>query len=110
MKVHLIKKLTIKKYTLKHANARKGFKIWLDILKTASWEIPEDILNTYVNADILGGGSKRVVFDVGGNKFRLICSYYFGTKEVGLFIKWIGTHAEYTKLCDNEDQYTISNY
>jgi mRNA interferase HigB len=40
----------------------------------------------------------------------MICKFAFGNSQVHLFICWIGTHAEYTKLCNAQTQYTISNY
>ena len=110
MKVHLIKKTTVDQYMLSNAGSRNGFIIWLRILKGADWLNTNDILKSFTNADILGGGTNRVVFDIGGNKYRCICDYSFGGEFVHLFIKWIGTHAEYTKLCDKVKQYTISIY
>ena len=65
---------------------------------------------TYRSTDFLGNGSSRVVFDIGGNKYRMICKYAFGDKLVHLFICWIGTHAEYDKLCNKEEQYIVSIY
>ena len=66
--------------------------------------------NTFPATDALGAGSNRVVFDVGGNHYRLICRYHFGKNDVCLFICWLGTHAEYTKLCADNRQYTVFNY
>ena len=60
--------------------------------------------------DILGSGSNRVVFNIGGNNYRMICRYQFGISKVHLFVKWIGTHAEYTKLCNDGKQYDINGY
>lgn len=59
---------------------------------------------------ILGWNSNRVVFNIGGNNYRMICKYAFGEKQVHLFICWIGTNTEYDELCDNNEQYTITNY
>lgn len=59
---------------------------------------------------MLGNGTSRVVFDIGGNHYRLIASYAFGERQVHLFVCWIGTHAEYTKLCAKNQQYTINLY
>jgi len=42
--------------------------------------------------------------------FRSDTKYYFGTKNVHISIKWIGTHAEYDKICKAEKQYTINKY
>ena len=110
MKVHLIKKKTIYHYLKSNSNASQGFEIWLRILNIADWDEPKDILNSFISADILGKGTNRVIFDIGGNKYRCICAYSFGENFVHLFVKWIGTHAEYTKLCKSNQQYTISIY
>ena len=74
------------------------------------WETPQDIVATFNSADILGKSSNRVVFNIGGNKYRIICRYYFGRQKVHLFVKWIGTHADYTKLCNNEEQYSMDSF
>ncbi|OJV21297.1 MAG: hypothetical protein BGO21_10545 [Dyadobacter sp. 50-39] len=110
MKIHLIKEQTIDNFINEHARSKSSFKNWLAHLKTASWKSPEEILETYPSADILGNGSERVVFDVGGNNFRMICKYFFGPNRVHLSICWIGTHAEYTHLCKRGQQYSIYIY
>jgi mRNA interferase HigB len=110
MKVHLIRKETIESYVAGNARSKPSFAIWLTAIKYADWSAPSDIKLTFGAADLLGNGSSRVVFDIGGNNYRMICKYAFGDKQVHLFICWIGTHAEYDKLCNNEEQYTITNY
>ena len=110
MKVHLIKKQTIEDYTKKQARSKVSFGIWLEKLKGADWNDPEDIKKTFGSADPLGDGHDRVVFNIGGNNYRLICKYLFGSKVVHLFVCWIGTHAEYDKLCDKNEQYTVNDY
>lgn len=110
MNVHLIKKQTIENYIKKNARSRVSFEIWISILKRADWNEPNEIISTFSSADIIGRSSKRVVFNIGGNNYRLICRYHFGLSKVHLFVKWIGTHAEYTKLCNEGKQYDISVY
>ncbi|MBT1699623.1 type II toxin-antitoxin system HigB family toxin [Fulvivirgaceae bacterium PWU4] len=110
MKVHLIRKETIESFVEANARSKPSFAIWLTAVKYADWNAPSDIKQTFGSADLIGGGSKRVVFDVGGNNYRMICKYAFGEKQVHLFICWIGTHTEYDALCDNNEQYTITNY
>ncbi|HEY8919227.1 MAG TPA: type II toxin-antitoxin system HigB family toxin [Chitinophaga sp.] len=110
MKVHLIKLQTIEKYVGRHASSRSSFELWIVTVKGATWNIPEDILNTFGTADLLGNGSQRVVFNIGGNHHRMICQYAFGASQVHLFVCWIGTHAAYTELCANRKQYIISDY
>ena len=110
MKVHLIKKESIEVFAIENAQSRVSLKEFLAKLKYADWEKPSDMLATFNNTDILGNRSNRVVFDIGGNKYRLICKYFFGEKQVHLFVCWIGTHTAYDKICDVNEQYTINNY
>ncbi len=110
MKVRLIKKQNIENYIEKNAQSKVSFEIWFAILKYAEWNVPADIIETFSSADILGKGSGRIVFNIGGNKYRMICKYHFGITKVHLFIKWIGSHAEYTRLCNKKKQYDINAY
>jgi mRNA interferase HigB len=111
MRVRLIKKLTIENYLKRKGNSnRSSFEGWLSAIKHADWEKPADIIQTFSTADVLGKGCKRVVFNVGGNNARVICKYAFGEKRVHLFVCWIGTHAEYTRLCELNRQYYVESY
>lgn len=110
MKVHLIRTETIEEFAKQNAQSRTSFTEWLTKIKYADWEEPADIQDTFPSTDLLGNGSNRVVFDIGGNNYRMICKYAFGDKQVHLFVSWLGIHAEYDKLCANNKQYTVSNY
>ena len=110
MRVHLIKRQTIEQFAEKHARSKVSLIDWLTKIKYADWTVPTDIKNTFNSADLLGNGSQRVVFDIGGNNYRLICKYVFGTRQIHLFVCWIGTHAEYDKLCASGVQYTVNEY
>jgi mRNA interferase HigB len=110
MKVRLIKRASIEKFAVQHARSRSSFRLWLTLLIMSDWDDPEDIMNTFGSADLLGRGSERVVFDIAGNQYRMIAKFHFGVTRVHLYIKWIGTHAEYSKLCDAQNQYSINSY
>jgi mRNA interferase HigB len=110
MRVHLIKKQTIEDFVADNARSRSSFNNWLEKIKYADWEKPGDILRTFGSADILGKGSNRVVFNIGGNNYRMICKYVFGKYWLHLFICWIGTHTEYDELSYSNRQYNISIY
>jgi len=110
MRIHLIKAKTIRELAEKHASSLKSFEIWIDLIKSADWSVPEDMKRTFRSADFLGNGSNRVVFNIGGNNYRIICKYQFSESIIHLFVTWIGTHAEYTKLCNQGAQYTIEKF
>ncbi len=116
MRVRLFRKDTIEGFAEFHSNGKRHFDGWLNVIKYVEWGKPIDI-TTYHNGNLLGNGSNRVVFDIGGNgrnAFRIICSYLFGCKsksgkKVHLYVNWIGTHEEYNSLTENE-KLTISHY
>lgn len=110
MKIHLIKKQSIEDFATANARSRNSFEEWLEKLKQAVWEKLTDIKETFGTADLLGKRPSSVVFDIGGNTYRMICKYAFGEKQVHLFICWIGTHTEYDELNKNNGQYTVNNY
>jgi mRNA interferase HigB len=47
-----------------------------------------------INVDFLG--DNRVVFDIGGNKYRLVVRFAYKFKSA--LIKFVGTHAEYDRM------------
>ncbi|MEO5996130.1 MAG: type II toxin-antitoxin system HigB family toxin [Chitinophagaceae bacterium] len=72
MRVHLIRMETIEAFTNKNAQSRVSFDQWCTKLKYAEWEVPADMQVTFPSTDLLGSGSSRVIFDIGGNKYRMI--------------------------------------
>ncbi|PBQ32941.1 hypothetical protein CNR22_14545 [Sphingobacteriaceae bacterium] len=110
MRINLIKRQTVKDFVLRNSGSKKAFEDWLFKIKAADWEVPGDMKTTFNSVDFLGKNCHRVVFDIGGNNYRLICKYAFGDNEVHLFICWIGTHAHYDELCSENRQYTVSLY
>ncbi|WP_316834895.1 type II toxin-antitoxin system HigB family toxin [Pedobacter nutrimenti] len=110
MRIHLIKKQTLEDFVRQYSTSKIPLEDWIEKINYADWEEPLDIKNTFNTADILGQGSNRVVFDIGGNNYRMICKYAFGIKQVHLFICWLGTHTDYDKICTQRLQYTINRY
>jgi len=110
MKIRLLREETIRDYYSRHARGKAGFLIWLRYINNIDWSNANDIVYTWNGADLLGNGSDRVIFNIGGNKYRLLCKYYFGRKFVHLYVCWIGTHSAYDKLCDSGNQYHINQF
>lgn len=92
-------KSTLRKYWEKHADVEQHLKTWYDTAMSCDWKDPNDVKNTYANASILK--DRRVVFNIKGNSYRLVTKFNF--EKQWIFIRFIGTHAEY----DNIDANTI---
>ena len=60
----------------------------------ASWETPQDIKEPYWSASICG--NNRMVFNVAGNKYRLVVEMQYQAGIV--WVKFVGTYAQYDKI------------
>lgn len=86
MGVRLIKKQSIEDYVAVNVQSRSSFEVWMSLIKWTEWRKPQDIITSFNSADILGNESNRVVFNIGGNKYRLICKYQFWKGGACLFV------------------------
>lgn len=92
MRVISIKKL--KDFWQKHADSEQALKSWYAEAKKSDWQKPNDIAIEYPSVSFIS--NNRVVFNIKGNKFRLICVIKYDFKIV--YIRFIGTHADYDKI------------
>jgi|SRR5579864_161639 mRNA interferase HigB len=67
---------------------------WFHEADRADWRTPADVKASYGTASIVAG--ERVVFNIKGNDYRLVTAINYGRSTV--FIKWLGSHAEYDKI------------
>jgi mRNA interferase HigB len=79
----------------RHADAAKRLSAWRAEVasKATVWTSFQDVRDRYPKADKVGD---RYVFDIGGNRFRLIAKINFAAGVVA--VRWIGTHADYDKI------------
>lgn len=84
-------------YYQRYPETEQPLKAWIAEVRKAQWQTAHDIKSQYKNASILK--NRRVVFNIKGNEHRLIVAIAFRMGAV--YIKFIGTHAEYDKLNAN---------
>lgn len=77
-----------------HQDAKGALEAWYYEATHAQWASPADIKALYSSASILK--DNRVVFNIAGNKYRLIVRINYGSRTV--FVRFIGTHREYDKI------------
>ena len=75
-------------------DAEQPLKAWFQEAVKANWKKPSDIKDQYRNASFVG--NDRVVFNIAGNKYRLVVAVHYKKKII--FIRFIGTHSEYDKI------------
>ena len=98
MKVRLVTEETVWDYCRGNARATSSFNIFLERLKKCNWDNLNDIAADFPNMSIVRDCDKnRIVFNIGGNNYRIICDYNF-YKNCCLYIAFIGTHAEYDSI------------
>jgi len=78
----------------RHQDAKAQLEAWYAEVKHATWETPNDVKERYGTASIIG--NNRVVFNICGNKYRLVVHIKYGFETV--IIRFIGTHAEYDRI------------
>ena len=67
---------------------------WYDLVRKTFWSNTSDVKRMFANASIVG--AERVVFNIKGNSYRLVAAVDFERSTV--WIKWIGSHAEYDEI------------
>ena len=80
-------------------DAKQPLLSWFKEVEKARWKTVADVKKLYGTADFVGDG--RIVFNIGGNKYRLVVWVKYSIELV--LIKWVGTHDEY----DHVDVTTI---
>jgi mRNA interferase HigB len=94
--MRIITYAAIKQYTELNAIAKMALDEWYIKTEQSEWNCFADMKQTFNSADSVG--NKRYVFNIKGNTYRLIALVLFVPKIV--FIRFIGTHAEYDKIKD----------
>ncbi len=92
--MRVIARAPLREFWAVHADAEYALKAWLADAEKSEWKSPSDITANYANTSILG--DSRVCFNIKGNHYRLIVKVLYQAQIV--YIKFIGTHAEYDKV------------
>jgi mRNA interferase HigB len=77
-----------------HRDAEQPLRTWIKVVRATEWPDPPAVKRMFNSADILRGG--RVIFDIGGNKYRLGAwvNFDFGV----VYVRFIGTHRTYDRI------------
>ena len=92
--MRIISRKTLSDFWEKHEDSRPALLAWFAEAENAEWKTPLEIKKKYSYGDPVG--DNRFVFNIKGNSYRLVVKIQYNTGII--YIRFIGTHAEYDKI------------
>lgn len=90
--MHVITRKRLNDFADRHPDTRSALSHWYRVMKTGRFRSLAHLRESFPSADLVG---TLVVFDIGGNKARLIAAVHFNRSKV--YIRAVLTHKDYDK-------------
>jgi mRNA interferase HigB len=92
--MRIISRKKLRDFWERHPDAEHALQTWYADVANANWKAPSDVRSVYRNASFLA--DNRIVFNIKGNKYRLITAIRY---EYGIvYIRFVGSHADYDRI------------
>ncbi len=78
----------------RYSDAKPALDAWFHETEAADWANPAQVKEQYATASILKNG--RVVFNIGGNKYRLVVRINYAYRVV--YVRFAGSHSDYDRI------------
>ena len=88
----VISRKRLREFWAVHRDAEGPLRAWFAVARAVTWRSFSDLRRTIPTADGVG---RCVVFNIGGNKYRLIAAIHFNRGK--LYVRRVLTHAEYDR-------------
>jgi mRNA interferase HigB len=93
--MQVLSRRALREFWEQHPDTETPLRAWYKITSAAKWENFAELKATLGSADAVG--DKRVIFDVGGNKYRIVVRIVYAP-FYRMMIKFVGTHNEYNHI------------
>jgi mRNA interferase HigB len=90
--VHVISRKALRKFWEQHPDGKTALSRWFKLMQTANFRNFDELRATFPSADT---ADDLIVFNIGGNKYRLIASIHFNRGKV--YVRHVLTHSEYDR-------------
>jgi mRNA interferase HigB len=90
--MHIITRKRLLEFAEKYPDCSTALESWYRIVKHTDFNSFAELRQTFPSADIV---DNLTVFNIGGNKTRLIAAIHYNTHRV--YIRYILTHKEYDR-------------
>ena len=92
--MHVVSQKALREFARTHADAASPLRAWFKLARLGRFQNLAELKRTFASVDMVPvKGRDFYVFNIGGNKYRLIAAIHFNTRR--LFVRHILTHAEY---------------
>jgi len=91
--LRVISRRALREFSERHADAKVPLDAWYRILKGREYGSPHALREDFPTASFLG--ARRTVFNIGGNKYRLVVDMRYDLGRV--YVRDVLTHAEYDR-------------
>jgi mRNA interferase HigB len=85
---------TLKKFYKKYPDSEEALNIWYGCVKRSDWSNYHEMKEMFNSVDAVG--NDRFVFNVRGNKYRIVAMIFFDVRTV--YIHFIGLHKDYENI------------
>jgi mRNA interferase HigB len=94
--MRIISRKTLRKFWERpqYADSEQPLRAWFREASQADWARPAEIKADYRSASFVG--NNRVVFNIAGNKYRLVVKVNYPYRMV--YIRFVGTHRQYDNI------------
>src|SRR5438552_10025729 len=95
--MRIITRKRLREFARRYPDAAEALQKWERLFREAEWESLQDVRRVYPHADAVtvASGNTVTVFNVCGNKYRLIAAIHYNRQRV--YVLRLLRHAEYSK-------------
>jgi mRNA interferase HigB len=90
--MHVISRKALREFWEKYPDSESSLSRWFKAVKNSDFSTFNDLRSAFPSADKV---DDLIVFDIGGNKYRLIASVHFNRGKV--YVRHVLTHSEYDR-------------
>ncbi len=90
--MHVISRKALRQFWERHPDSKTALTRWFKIVQQTEFRSFAELRAAFPTADKV---DEWIVFNIGGNKYRLIASVHFNREKV--YIRHVLTHAEYDR-------------
>ena len=92
--MHIITQTRLRIFAKEHPDADGPLRVWEAIMRAKRHKNPHEVKADFATADF--PGNSRAVFNIGGNKYRLVTKILYRAGRV--LIRHVVTHSDYDRL------------